>query len=186
MIIPSSMFELKKTVALVGMMGSGKSAIGKIVSSVLDIPFRDADVEIERAAKLSIPEIFERHGEEFFRDKEDQVIKRLLNEKCCILATGGGAFMNEKIRASIKEQGVSVWLNADLETLWNRVKHKRSRPLLRTNNPRETLANIHTDRFKTYSLADIIIDSHDKSSLEEMAKLVIKSLLDRNDLIERA
>ncbi len=180
------MFELKKTVALVGMMGSGKSAIGKIVSSVLDIPFRDADVEIERAAKLSIPEIFERHGEEFFRDKEDQVIKRLLNEKCCILATGGGAFMNEKIRASIKEQGVSVWLNADLETLWNRVKHKRSRPLLRTKNPRETLANIHTHRFKTYSLADIIIDSHDKSSLEEMAKLVIKSLLDRNDLIERA
>ena len=186
MIIPPIMFELKKTVALVGMMGSGKSAIGKIVSSVLDIPFRDADVEIERAAKLSIPEIFERHGEEFFRDKENQVIKRLLNEKCCILATGGGAFMNEKIRASIKEQGVSVWLNADLETLWNRVKHKRSRPLLRTNNPRETLANIHTDRFKTYSLADIIIDSHDKSSLEEMAKLVIKSLLDRNDLIERA
>ena len=186
MVIPPTMFELKKTVALVGMMGSGKSAIGKVVSSILDVPFRDADVEIERAAKLSIPEIFERHGEEFFRDKEYQVIKRLLNEKCCILATGGGAYMNEKIRVSIKEQGVSVWLNADLETLWKRVKHKRSRPLLRTNNPRETLANIYTDRIKTYSLADIIIDSHEKSSLEEMAKLVIKSLLERNDLIERA
>ena len=180
------MFELKKTVALVGMMGSGKSAIGKIVSSVLDIPFRDADVEIERAAKLSIPEIFERHGEEFFRNKEDQVIKRLLNEKCCILATGGGAFMNKKIRASIKEQGVSVWLNADLETLWKRVKHKKTRPLLRTHNPKETLRSIYTDRIKTYSLADIIVDSHDKSSLEEMAKLIIKSLLDRNYLIERA
>ena len=186
MIIPLDMFELKKTVALVGMMGSGKSAIGKMVSSILDVPFRDADVEIERAAKLSIPEIFDRHGEEFFRDKEDQVIKRLLNEKCCILATGGGAFMNEKIRASIKEQSVSIWLNADLETLWKRVKHKRSRPLLRTDNPRETLTNIYTDRFKTYSLADIIIDSNDKSSLEEMANVVIKSLLDRNDLIERA
>ena len=180
------MFELKKTVALVGMMGSGKSAIGKMVSSILDVPFRDADVEIERAAKLSIPEIFDRHGEEFFRDKEDQVIKRLLNEKSCILATGGGAFMNKKIRASIKEQGVSIWLNADLETLWKRVKHKRSRPLLRTDNPRETLVNIYTDRFKTYSLADIIIDSNDKSSLEDMANLVIKSLLDRNHLIERA
>ncbi len=186
MIIPLDMFELKKTVALVGMMGSGKSAIGKMVSSILDVPFRDADVEIERAAKLSIPEIFDRHGEEFFRDKEDQVIKRLLHEKYCILSTGGGAFMNKKIRASIKEQSVSIWLNADLETLWKRVKHKRSRPLLRTDNPRETLTNIYTDRFKTYSLADIIIDSNDKSSLEEMANVVIKSLLDRNDLIERA
>ena len=180
------MFELKKTVALVGMMGSGKSAIGKMVSSILDVPFKDADVEIERAAKLSIAEIFEFHGEEFFRDKEDQVIKRLLDEKCCILATGGGAFMNKKIRMSIKEQGVSIWLNADLETLWKRVKHKRSRPLLQTNNPRETLANIYTDRIKTYSLADIIIESHDKSSLEELAKLVIKSLIDRNELIKRA
>ena len=180
------MFELKKTIALVGMMGSGKSAVGKLVSSILDVPFRDADLEIERAAKLTIPEIFERHGEEFFRDKENQVIKRLLHEKCCILATGGGAFMNKKIRTSIREQGVSVWLNADLETLWKRVKHKRSRPLLQTNNPRETLANIYTARIKTYSLADIVIKSHDESSLDEMAKLVIKCLLDRNDLIERA
>ena len=180
------MFELKKTVALVGMMGSGKSAIGKVVSSILDVPFRDADVEIERAAKLSIPEVFERHGEEFFRDKEDRVIKRLLHEKRCILATGGGAFINENIRTSIKEHSVSIWLNADVDTLWKRVKHKRSRPLLRTDNPRETLVNIYTDRFKTYSLADIIIDSNEKSSLEEMANLVIKSLLDRNDLIERA
>jgi len=180
------MFELKKTIALVGMMGSGKSAVGKLVSSILDVPFRDADLEIERAAKLTIPEIFDRHGEEFFRDKENQVIKRLLHEKCCILATGGGAFINQKIRKSINEQGVSVWLNADVETLWKRVKHKRSRPLLRTDNPRETLTNIYTDRFKTYSLADIIIDSNDKSSLEEMASLVIKSLLDRNNLIERA
>ena len=179
------MFELNKTVALVGMMGSGKSAIGKVVSSILDVRFIDADVEIERAAKLSIPEIFERHGEQFFRDKEDQIIKRLLQEKPCILATGGGAFINKKIRTSIKEYGVSVWLNADLEILWNRVKHKKSRPLLRTDNPKETLTNIYTDRFKTYSLADVVIESHSKSSLEEMANLVIKSLLDRNDLIER-
>ena len=180
------MFELKKTVTLIGMMGSGKSAVGKVVSSILDVPFRDSDIEIERAAKLSITEIFERNGEKFFREKEDQIINRLLREKRCILATGGGAFMNKKIRASIKEQGVSVWLNADLETLWKRVKHKKSRPLLLTDNPRETLANIYTDRIKTYSLADIIIDSNEKSSLEEMANLVIKSLLDRNDLIERA
>ena len=180
------MFELKKTVALVGMMGSGKSAIGKVISSILDVPFNDADIEIERAAKLSIPEIFERHGEKFFRDKEDQVIKRLLKERPCVLATGGGAFVNTNIRTTIKQYGVSVWLNADIETLWNRVKHRRSRPLLRTDNPRQTLTNIYTDRIETYSLADVTIESHAKSSLEEMANLVIKSLLDRNDIIERA
>ena len=102
------------------------------------------------------------------------------------MATGGGAFVNTKIRTTIKRYGVSVWLNADIETLWNRVKHKRSRPLLRTDNPRQTLTNIYTDRIETYSLADVTIESHGKSSLEEMANLVIKSLLDRNDLIERA
>ena len=180
------MIELKKTVVLVGMMGSGKSAIGKVISSILGVPFSDADVEIERAAKLSVPEIFERHGEKFFRDKEGQVIKRLLQEKPCILATGGGAFINKKIRTSIRQYGVSVWLNADVDTLWKRVKHKKSRPLLRTDNPRQTLENIYADRIKTYCLADVIVDSHGKSSLEEMANLVIKSLFDRNDLIERS
>ena len=180
------MIELKKTVVLVGMMGSGKSAIGKVISSILSVPFSDADVEIERAAKLSVPEIFERHGEKFFRDKEGQVIKRLLQEKPCILATGGGAFINKKIRTSIRQYGVSVWLNADIDTLWKRVKHKKSRPLLRTHNPRQTLENIYEDRIKTYCLADVIIESHGKSSLEDMANLVIKSLFDRNDLIERS
>ena len=179
------MFELKKTVALVGMMGSGKSAIGKVVSSIIDVPFVDSDVEIEKAAKLSIPEIFERHGEKFFRDKEDQVIKRLLKERPFILATGGGAFLNEKIRTSIKQYGVSVWLNADLETLWKRVKHKKTRPLLRTDNPKETLANIYKERIETYSLADVIIESRGTSSLEKMANRVINSLLDRNELVER-
>ena len=180
------MIELKKTVVLVGMMGSGKSAIGKVISSILSVPFSDADVEIERAAKLSVPEIFERHGEKFFRDKEGQVIKRLLQEKPCILATGGGAFINKKIRRSIRQYGVSIWLNADIDILWKRVKHKKSRPLLRTDNPRQTLENIYADRIKTYCLADVIIESHGKSSLEEMANLVIKSLFDRNVLIERS
>ena len=179
------MFELKKTVALVGMMGSGKSAIGKVVSSIIDVPFVDADVEIEKAAKLSISEIFERHGEKFFRDRENQVIKRLLKERPCILATGGGAFVDEKIRISIKQHGVSVWLNADLETLWKRVKHKKTRPLLRTDNPKETLANIYKKRIETYSLADVIIESRGTSSLEKMANRVINSLLDRNELVER-
>ncbi len=165
------MYELKKPVALVGMMGSGKSAVGKAVSSALSVPFNDADDEIEHAARLSIPEIFERHGEKFFRDKENQ--------------TGGGAFINKNIRLSIKNYGVSVWLNADIETLWNRVKHKKSRPLLRTKNPKETLTNIYKDRLDTYSKAEITINSHEKSSLEEMADLVINSLLSRNYIIER-
>ena len=176
------MFELKKTVALVGMMGSGKSAIGKVVSSIIDVPFVDADVEIEKAAKLSISE---RHGEKFFRDRENQVIKRLLKERPCILATGGGAFVDEKIRISIKQHGVSVWLNADLETLWKRVKHKKTRPLLRTDNPKETLANIYKKRIETYSLADVIIESRGTSSLDKMAYRVINSLLDLNELVER-
>ena len=179
------MFELKRTVALVGMMGSGKSAIGKVVSSIIDVPFVDADFEIEKAAKLSIPEIFERHGEKFFRDKEDQVIKRLLKERPCILATGGGAFANKKIRTSIKQHSISVWLNADIETLWKRVKNKKTRPLLRTDNPKETLTNIYKGRIETYSLADLIIESRGTSSLDQMANRVITSLLDRNELVER-
>ena len=179
------MFELKKTVALVGMMGSGKSAIGKVIASILDVPFVDADIEIEKAAKLSIPEIFERHGEKFFRDKEGQVIERLLKDKPCILATGGGAFINDNIRTSIKNHSVSVWLNADVETLWKRVKHKSTRPLIRTGNPKKTLINIYKERIETYSLADLIIESNGTSSLEKMANRVITSLLDRNDLVER-
>ena len=179
------MFELKKTVALVGMMGSGKSAIGKVIASILDVPFVDADVEIEKAAKLSIPEIFERHGEKFFRDKEGQVIERLLKDKPCILATGGGAFINDNIRTSIKNHSVSVWLNADAETLWKRVKHKSTRPLIRTGNPKKTLINIYKERIETYSLADVIIESQGTSSLDKMANRVINSLLDRNDLVER-
>jgi len=179
------MYELKKPVALVGMMGSGKSAVGKAVSSALSVPFNDADDEIEHAARLSIPEIFERHGEKFFRDKENQVVTRLLKGPPSILATGGGAFINKNIRSSIKNYGVSVWLNADIETLWNRVKHKKSRPLLRTKNPKETLTNIYKDRLDTYSKAEITINSHEKSSLEEMADLVIKSLLSRNYIVER-
>ena len=180
------MFELKKTVALVGMMGSGKSAVGKVIASVINVPFIDADVEIERAAKLSIPEIFERHGEKFFREKEDQVIKRLLQAVPCILATGGGAFVNKKIRNSIDSHGVSVWLNADLTTLWNRVKHKKTRPLLQTNNPKEALKNIYIERKNSYSLADVTVESQAKSSLEDMANIVITSLLDRGELVKRA
>ena len=135
MIIQSAMFELKKTVALVGMMGSGKSSIGKLLS-ILDVPFVDADVEIEKAAKLSIPE-FSASWRKIFETKRAR-FERLLKDKPC-LATGGGAFINDNIRTSIKNHSVSVWLNADVETLWKRVKHKSTRPLIRTGNPKKTL-----------------------------------------------
>ena len=180
------MQQTEKIIVLIGLMGAGKTSVGRKLAKLINMDFVDVDEEITKAAGCSVEDIFFKYGEDAFRDVEERVMARLLGEKTRVLATGGGAFINKNIRTSIKEHGVSVWLNADLETLWKRVKHKRSRPLLRTENPRETLANIYKDRVKTYCLADIIIESRDKSSLEEMANLVIKSLLDRNDLIESA
>jgi shikimate kinase len=127
--------RLRKTVALVGMMGAGKSAIGSAVARELRVPFLDSDAEIERAANRTIAEIFERDGEPFFRERETQVIRRLLRTQRCILSTGGGAFMSERNRRIIHDAGVSVWLKVDLDLLWTRVRHKDTRPLLRTADP---------------------------------------------------
>ncbi|MEX0310219.1 MAG: shikimate kinase, partial [Tateyamaria sp.] len=129
-------FRLKKTVVMVGMMGAGKTAVGRGLAMRLDVPFLDSDAEIERAANMTVPEIFERDGEAFFRAKESQIISRLLDEERGILSTGGGAFLAEDNRANITAKGVSVWLNADLDLLWQRVRHKDTRPLLRTADPR--------------------------------------------------
>ena len=123
--------RLKKTVVMVGMMGAGKSAVGKEMAHLLGVPFLDSDAEIERAANATIAEIFARDGEAFFRDKEARVIARLLDEAPCVLSVGGGAFLRADTRERITRYGVSVWLKADLETLWQRVRRKDSRPLLR-------------------------------------------------------
>ena len=133
---------LKKTVVMVGMMGAGKSAVGKALATDLGVPFLDSDAEIERAANATIAEIFARDGEAFFRDKEAQVIARLLDGTPCVLSVGGGAFLRAETRARISRDGVSVWLKADIETLWQRVRRKDSRPLLRTADPRRTLAEL--------------------------------------------
>lgn len=125
-------FKLHRTVVLVGMMGSGKSAIGRTLAARLGVPYVDSDAEIERAANASIPEIFERSGEPFFRDRETEVIMRLLKSEPCILSTGGGAYLAERNRAAISEHGVAVLLDADVDLLWERVRHKDTRPLLRT------------------------------------------------------
>ena len=124
--------RLKKSVAFVGMMGAGKTAVGRAVAEKLNAPFLDSDHEIEQAANMSVAEIFARDGEAFFRDREAQVIRRLFENEICILSTGGGAFMSQEVREIMTHSGMSLWINADLDLLWSRVKNKDTRPLLQT------------------------------------------------------
>lgn len=179
-------WNVKKTIVMVGMMGVGKTAVGKAVAGLLDVPFLDSDAEIERAANMTIPEIFARDGEAFFRKRESQVIGRLLDAKeKGVLSTGGGAFLNESNRQMISQRGVSVCLEADLSLLWNRVKHKDSRPLLRTSNPYETLKKLYDLRAPTYALADIRLRTWPEYSINDMAKRVLDALSQRPDVLEK-
>lgn len=176
--------RLCKTVVLVGMMGAGKTAIGTQLARMLAVPFRDSDDEIALAANQSIAEIFERDGEPFFRRKETQVIARLLEGGACVLSTGGGAFLVEANRNLIAAKGLSVWLRADLEILWQRVRHKSTRPLLRTANPLETLRALHEARTPVYELADLVVDAEPGLSVEAMARKVLAALSARPDVLE--
>ncbi len=150
-----------RSIVLVGMMGAGKTSVGKRLASKLGLPFVDADMEIEAGAQLTIPEIFERFGEAYFREGERKVIARLLNSGPQVLATGGGAFMNKTTRENIAARGVSIWLKPDVEVLLARVRKKSNRPLLQTADPEATLRRILEERSPTYALADIIIESRD-------------------------
>lgn len=179
-------WTLKKTVVLVGMMGAGKTAVGKALAARLDVPFLDSDAEIEKAANMSIAEIFERDGEAFFRDRETEVIDRLLDDTQCILSTGGGAFLAERNRKLMSEKGVSVWLNADLSLLWSRVKHKDTRPLLRTDDPFETLRTIYDQRVPIYAKADLEVRARADYSIATMAGKVLEALTAREDVLEKA
>jgi shikimate kinase len=156
----------ERSIVLVGMMGAGKSSIGRRLATRLAIPFGDADTEIEKAAGMSIPDIFATRGEPDFRAGEARVISRLLDGGPQVLATGGGAFMNGETRAGIVAKGVSVWLNADLETLMRRIKRRHDRPLLHTDDPAETLRQLIDARYPVYRLADFTVLSrevpHDK------------------------
>lgn len=176
--------KLKKTVVMVGMMGAGKTAVGRALAAKIGVPFLDSDAEIVKAANMSIAEIFERDGEAFFRSKETQVIDRLLDEERGILSTGGGAFLAEGNRALISEKGVAVWLDADLDLLWQRVKHKDTRPLLRTANPRQTLGEIFDARVPVYSKAELSVKADPNYSIEDMADRVLEALLTRPDVLE--
>lgn len=176
--------DLKKTVVMVGMMGAGKTAVGKALAARLGCAFLDSDAEIEKAANMTVPEIFSRDGEPFFRQKETQVISRLLLNERCVLSTGGGAFLSEENRQMISESGVSVWLNADLEVLWNRVRHKDTRPLLRTSNPKATLKELYDLRVPFYAQADLQVSSDGQTSIEQMVDRVIAALETRPDVLE--
>jgi shikimate kinase len=169
---------------MVGMMGAGKTAVGTALARQLAVPFVDSDEEIVRAANRSIAEIFERDGEPFFRARESEVIGRLLRGDPCVLSTGGGAFLSASNRQLIHEAGVSVWLRADLDLLWQRVRHKTTRPLLRTANPRETLRDLNETRLPFYAQADLTVDSSPDLSVEDMAERVAQALRTRPDVLE--
>lgn len=152
-----------RSIVLVGLMGSGKSAIGKRLASLLGLPFRDADAEIEQAAGCTINEIFERHGEPAFRQGERRVIRRLLEGERCVLATGGGAFMDAETRALIRARGTSVWLRCTLATLVRRTASRNHRPLLRNGDPEEILGRLMAQRYPIYAEADVVVQCGDDS-----------------------
>lgn len=177
--------RLRRTVVLVGMMGSGKTAIGKALSTRLNVPMEDSDAAIVEAAQASIAEIFARDGEAFFRRREGEVIDRLLAGAPKILSTGGGAFLAERNRDAIAAEGVAVWLDAPLPLLWERVRHKDTRPLLRTADPRATLTDIYHTRTPIYAKAALRVDIAPSWSIEQTTDAVIEVLLSRPDILER-
>ncbi len=150
-----------RSVVLVGMMGAGKSSIGRRLAVRLGVPFADADSEIEVAAGMSIPDIFSTYGEPYFRAGETRVIARLLESGPQVLATGGGAFMNADTRSAIAAHGVSIWLKAEFDVLMRRIKRRQDRPLLKTEDPAETLRALIAERYPVYAKADITIQSRE-------------------------
>lgn len=151
----------RRAIVLVGMMGAGKSTVGRRLAARLRLPFLDADAEIEAAAAMSIAEIFESHGEPQFRDGEARVIARLLNDGPLVLATGGGAVLRETTRRRIAECGISIWLKAEPDVILRRVRRRADRPLLKTDDPAATIARLIADRHPIYATADLVVDSRD-------------------------
>lgn len=157
----SPAIKLPRTVVFIGLMGAGKSRMGRELSARISVPYVDADAEIEAAAGCSVEEIFKQYGEAEFRSAERRIIARLLEGPARILSTGGGAFMDPEIRQSIREQGISVWLRADLDLLLKRTARRDNRPLLKTGDPREILSNLMEIRYPVYAEADLTVDCVD-------------------------
>lgn len=166
-----------RNLVLVGLMGAGKSSVGRIVAHQLGIPFIDSDIEIERVSRMTIAELFAAYGEEEFRALETRVMKRLLKDGPRVVSTGGGAFINERTRRRIKKGGLSVWLKADLDVLWERVNKRDTRPLLKTENPKRTLENLMNARYPIYAEADLTVISRDVRK-EVMADEVLKAVIE--------
>jgi shikimate kinase len=166
----------KRALVLVGLMGCGKTSVGRRLAAALNLRFVDADEEIERSANKSVAEIFAEHGEQSFRDGERRVIERLLKEGPLVLATGGGAYMNAITRDNIKAHGVSIWLKADLPVLMKRVMRRDNRPLLKTADPEGTMRRLMAERYPVYADADMTIESREVPH-EEMVSYILKGLL---------
>lgn len=166
-----------RAIVLVGLMGAGKTSVGRRLADRLEVPFIDADHEIEQAAGKSIPEIFADHGEPYFRDGERKVISRLLEGGLQVLATGGGAFMNDETRARIRAHGVAIWLRADLSLLMKRVQKRSNRPLLQTEDPEAVMRDLMVRRYPVYAEANLTVDSQDISHAQ-MVERVLRALKD--------
>ncbi len=165
------------TIALIGLMGAGKTTIGRRLAQALHMPFKDADSEIEAAAGRSISEIFEDFGEPQFRDGERRVIARLLDGPPHVLATGGGAFMHEETRDIMSQKSISVWLRADLDLLVKRVSRRNHRPLLKNRDPHTVMQALMEERYPVYAKADVIVDTNDAPH-DNVVRAVIKSIDD--------
>ncbi len=165
-------FVPDQSIVLVGLMGVGKTTVGRRLAKRLNLGFVDADAEIERAAGLTIEEIFDRFGEDYFRDGERRVIARLLEGKCQVIATGGGAFINEETRALILEKAIAIWLDADLDTLVKRVGRRNTRPLLKTGDPGEILADLAIKRNPVYATAHIHVTGNDSPHEATVEKII--------------
>ena len=161
---------------LVGLMGAGKTSVGRKLAELLNFPFVDADQEIEAAAGCTIEDFFELHGENEFRKGEEKVIKRLLESGNQVLATGGGAYMNPSIREAIAQHGISIWLRADLDILCKRTGRRGGRPLLNTANPEEVLQRLMDERYPTYEKADIVVDTS-QESIDLTAANILDSIM---------
>jgi shikimate kinase len=164
-----------RSVVFVGLMGAGKTAIGRRVAAILGLPFTDSDHEIESVSRMTIPDLFERYGEAEFRSLEQRVIVRVLESGPQVLSTGGGAFMNAQTRDAIASYGLSVWLKADVDTLLERVSKKQNRPLLKDSDPRAVLEKLMAERYPVYALADVTVATRDERK-EVIAGEVIEAI----------
>jgi shikimate kinase len=167
----------KRNLVFIGLMGAGKSAIGRLTAQALGVPFVDSDHEIERVSRMTVGDLFATYGEEEFRALEARVLKRLLRSGPRVVSTGGGAYINERSRRHIKKGGLTIWLNAELDVLWERVNKRDTRPLLKTDNPKQTLENLMRARYPIYAEADLTVLSRDVKK-EAMVEEVLAAIAD--------